>query len=275
MIPLSYNTNGLRNIPLYKAIEEVSKAGYEGIELSLHSSHFHPFQTSRRSLQELKSVFKSNPVVPVCIAAGASDLLSSKPFEPSLVSPDQKERQKRIDLIRSTIDIAEFLSIPVVNFASGRIKKGESFKIAEKNLIEGIESCLKNKEDTILAIEPEPEMFIETTTQAISLIEKNGSSRLKLNLDIGHVQCCQENILDSIAESLSYTRHVHIEDIKGKVHHHEIPGEGDLDYKAIFEVLKSSGYKHYLSVELYHHTDVWQRALQESRQHLLEEMKFI
>ena len=273
MIPLSYNTNGLRNIPLYKAIQEVSKAGYEGIELSLHSSHFHPFETSRQKLRTLKSMLDDNPVVPVCIAAGAADLLSSEPFEPSLISSDQEGRQQRIDLLCSTIDIAAFLSVPVVNFASGSLKKGGSPEKAEANLITAIKSCLKNVGDIILAIEPEPGMFIETTAQAISLIGKIGSAQLRLNLDIGHVQCCEDDLLGSISRSLSLVRHIHIEDIKAKVHHHEIPGEGNLDFRSIFRILKDSSYQYYLSVELYHHADDWERALRQSRQHLLEEMK--
>ena len=273
MIPLAYNTNGLRNIPLSRAIEEVSNAGYEGIELSLHSSHFHPFETSRQKLGELKSVLGDYPVAPVCIAAGAADLLSDQPFEPSLISPEQEKRQQRIDLLCSTIDIAAFLSVPVVNFASGILKKGESPEKAEANLIEAIESCLKNAGNIILAIEPEPGMFIETSVQAISLIGKIGSAQLRLNLDIGHVQCCEEDLFGSISRSLSYVRHMHIEDIKAKVHDHEIPGEGDLDFRSIFRILKDSDYKYYLSVELYHHADVWERALRQSHQHLLQEME--
>ena len=35
MFRLSYNTNGLMNLPLERAIEEVAKAGYEGREESI------------------------------------------------------------------------------------------------------------------------------------------------------------------------------------------------------------------------------------------------
>jgi sugar phosphate isomerase/epimerase len=118
-------------------------------------------------------------------------------------------------------------------------------------------------------------MLIETTSQAIALIKEVDSPNLRLNLDIGHVQCCEDNLLDSIAQAIPYTRHAHVEDIKGKIHHHEIPGEGDIDFRSVFQTLKESGYQHYLSVELYHHADVWERALSQSRKNLLKEMQGI
>lgn len=270
MIPLSYNTNGLKNLSLRKAIEEVVKAGYEGVEISLYPSHLHPFETSPKEIQEIKNILNDNSIPAVCIATGWHKLLSEVPFEPSLISKDKKARRKRIDLIRSTIDIARTLSVPVVNFASGFLRKEVSSEKAWDYLIEGIEICLSELEDIILAIEPEPGMFIETTTKALSLIKEIDSSNLMLNLDIGHVYCCEENLIDSILKSISYTRHIHIEDIKGKVHHHEMPGTGDIEFQSIFQVLKDFGYKYYLSVELYHHDDVWQQALHQSRNYLLK-----
>jgi len=275
MFPLSYNTNGLRNMPLFKAIDEVSKAGYEGIELSFHSAHFHPFSASKSDLNEIKNALKQSSAKPICIAAGAADLLGNEPFEPSLISPDQNGREQRIKLICRALEIADILGVPVVNFASGMINEGVNPEEARRNLISGIRVCLDSAKGVILAIEPEPNMFIETSTQAIALINEIGCPNLKLNLDIGHVQCCEDNLLDSIAKALSYTRHIHIEDIKGKIHHHEIPGEGDIDFYSVFRALRDYGYHYYLSVELYHHMDVWEKALFQSHTHLLGIIKKI
>ena len=67
-----------------------------------------------------------------------------------------------------------------------------------------------------------------------------------------------------------YNGKVHV---KGKVHHHEIPGEGDIDFRSVFDLLSDADYEHYLSVELYAHADVWERALYQSRKYLLDQMK--
>lgn len=56
--------------------------------------------------------------------------------------------------------------------------------------------------------------------------------------------------------------------LTGIVHFHEIPGEGTLDLAASFKALNDAGYDGYGSVELYHHVDSWQGALDASYRHL-------
>jgi len=43
---------------------------------------------------------------------------------------------------------------------------------------------------------------------------------------------------------LPYTRNILIEDIKNGIHHHEIPGEGDIDFARITEIVRNAGYEH-------------------------------
>lgn len=54
----------------------------------------------------------------------------------------------------------------------------------------------------------------------------------------------------------------------GIVHFHEIPGEGTLDLAASFKALNDNGFKGFGAVELYHHVQSWQRALDNSHKHL-------
>lgn len=54
----------------------------------------------------------------------------------------------------------------------------------------------------------------------------------------------------------------------GIVHFHEIPGEGTLDLAASFKALNEHGFDGFGSVELYHHVEGWQQALDDSYRHL-------
>ena len=272
MIPLSYNTNGLRLIPLPQAIEVVARAGYEGIELSMHASHLHPLRATRSEIAEIKELLSSIDTEAVCLATGAADLLGDEPFEPSLISSEPSGREMRVELIVKSIEIARYLDVPVVNLASGIPKDGVSRETAWNNLVSGIRECLKYAKDTTLAIEPEPGMMIDTTGQAIALIEAVGDPRFFLNLDIGHVCCSEEPFFPALARAIPYARHTHVEDIKGKIHRHEIPGDGDLDFRSILKLFQELKYPHYLSVELYRHASVWQEALSRSRDYLLAAM---
>ena len=95
MFNLSYNTNGLLNLSLEDAIREVSKAGYEGVEISLHQSHLHPYNINKKRLTELKRLFESLPVELISLATGGLDLLGSEQCEPSLISPEKEGRRER------------------------------------------------------------------------------------------------------------------------------------------------------------------------------------
>jgi len=56
--------------------------------------------------------------------------------------------------------------------------------------------------------------------------------------------------------------------LTGIVHFHEIPGEGTLDFAASFKALTDNGFSGYASVELYHHVQSWEKALNDSYKHL-------
>jgi hypothetical protein len=56
--------------------------------------------------------------------------------------------------------------------------------------------------------------------------------------------------------------------LTGIVHFHEIPGEGTLDFAPSFKALSDNGFSGYASVELYHHVQSWEKALNDSYKHL-------
>lgn len=58
--------------------------------------------------------------------------------------------------------------------------------------------------------------------------------------------------------------------LTGVVHFHEIPGEGTLDFAGSFKALTDNGFSGYGSVELYHHVESWQKALDDSYRHLAQ-----
>lgn len=267
---LAYNTNGLRNLDLFTAIHRVEAAGYEGIEISLHQSHLHPFFTGEEILKKIRKELKDANMKPVCLATGAELLLSNVKHEPSLISLTKAGRSVRIFLLQEAAKIAEILEIPIVNFSSGYKNPLMTDEEAEKYLIESIWKSAIGSGNVIFAIEPEPGMFIETTEQAIALIKKAKVPNLKLNIDLGHIVCCEDNMQESLAKALPYAVHMHIEDIKGKTHRHLIPGTGDIDWSMFAKCLGDAKYDGYLSVELYDYDCMAEQAMKESKAFILK-----
>ncbi len=87
--------------------------------------------------------------------------------------------------------------------------------------------------------------------------------------DICHAYCSEEDLLLAIEQAMPYTRHMHVADIIGKVHHHELLGQGEIDLPAALALADSLGYDGYLSVELMSHSDVWETALKPSLDYLV------
>jgi sugar phosphate isomerase/epimerase len=85
-------------------------------------------------------------------------------------------------------------------------------------------------------------------------------------------------VVDRAKPILRYIREQGIADkmvantLTGKVHFHEIPGKGEIDFRKCFSILIDNGYRGFGSVELYHHVDRWQQALSESLSYLSQQL---
>ena len=268
MFQFSFNSTTLRNMDALEALRQVRAHGYAGVELTLNDSHLHPLKTPPGRVAEIARYCGEIGLPVVCLATGGDRLLSDVPYEPSLVSADAGGRGKRLDLLKRSLEIAKELRAPVMNFNSGFLREGVEAGQADEWLHAAVDELLRSAGDLILAIEPEPGFFIGTSRAGCALVRKVGSPRFRLNLDIGHVHCSEDDCYDAIDMALPLSRHVHIEDIRNRVHHHEIPGEGDIDFARVLQSLDRSSYSHFVSVELHHHADVWERALAESLAYL-------
>ena len=268
MFKYCFNSTTLRGMDIWSALRHIKASGYAGVELTLNDSHLHPLTSPPRLIEEVRDFCDDNAIAIVCLAAGGDRLLTDVRYEPSLTCADAAGRRRRLDLLLRTMDIARFLHIPVVNFNSGLPADGVTPEDARGRLQAAVGELVAHADGIVLVIEPEPDFFVGTTHSAIDLIQAFDDPRLRLNLDIGHVFCSEERPYESIEAALPFTRHIHIEDIKNRIHHHEIPGEGDIDFRRVFGLLRQAKYEHYVSVELHHHDGCWQRALDESLSYL-------
>lgn len=109
------------------------------------------------------------------------------------------------------------------------------------------------EKNTNLAMEANPEIygtnFLNTTQQAIDFVKKTNQKGLKINLDLGTIIHNNED-LDVIFNNIDLINHIHIsepylETIQEKPIHNELA-----------KILKSTNYKHYVSIEMKNLNDV-------------------
>ncbi|TAL88645.1 MAG: sugar phosphate isomerase/epimerase [Candidimonas sp.] len=220
MIQLSYSTFGLTNLDFLDAIDAVGRAGYEGVEISLHRRQFNPFDISDEYLATVKKRLDTARIKPACVATASYFFMPSRPHEPSLMTPDLAGRKRRIDLVKRGIDIARRLGVSLVTFGSGFIRDEHVVNPSvnpRELLIESIHECLRairDDEDITLLIEPEPGMFIETLEQAISLINDINSPRFQLHVDICHAYCSERDYIAALGRAAPFARYLHISDAR-------------------------------------------------------------
>lgn len=268
MLKFSFNSTTLRNMGVFEALSQIQKAGYDGVELMLNDSHLHPLHTPLEQVWAIRDFCIDHDIRIVSIATGGDRLLGDVQWEPSLITSDATGRRQRIDLLKRSIEIAQTLGSPRMNFNTGKLQKDVAPSQAHQYLCEGVSELLQNIGNLILVVEPEPDFFIGTSTDGMALLKEFEDPRFWLNLDIGHVNCSEDDCYGAIERAIPFTRHIHIEDIKQRVHRHEIPGEGDIDFPRVFAILDEAHYDGYVSVELHNHTEEWQRALKESLAYL-------
>lgn len=274
MLKLCFNATTLRFIDVFESMKHIKDAGYEAVEIALNDTHIHPLKSSRQRVLDVRKYCEDIDLKIACVAAGGPNFLTETAYEPSMISESAEGRRSRLDAYKKAIELAHIVGSPILNINSGILRPEVSPELADQYFTEGMEELLKESGDIILVLEQEPGFFVGTTKTAVHYIKQFDTPKLRFNLDIGHVFCCEteEDCYANVETSLPYTRHIHVEDIKNGIHFHEIPGEGDIDFARIVKMIEDSGYQEYVCVELHNHDQVWKRALDESRDYLLKLM---
>ena len=99
---------------------------------------------------------------------------------------------------------------------------------------------------TVIGLEANPKLYhtnyINTTSQALALIERVSSPGFRLNLDVGTILYNQENVLD-FAKKIEYINHVHISEPKlSPIRSHET--------HKVLKTMLERGYKGFVSLEM-------------------------
>jgi sugar phosphate isomerase/epimerase len=192
------------------------------------------------------------------IETGARFLLDPRrKHEPTLLSPEPRDRQRRVDFYRYAVDCAAALRSECVSIWSGRWNEPPNETEALARFSEGIAKVMEHAAGcgVRVGIEPEPGMWIDTLERLARLRPAFDHSLLGLTLDVGHVHCLREgSIPELIRAHTERLIHVHLDDGRAGVHEHLMFGEGEIDFPPLIEALADAGYPGGLYVELSRHS---------------------
>jgi fructoselysine 3-epimerase len=268
---LAFSTNAYTRYSLLEAMRGIKSAGYEGIEILADVPHAYPARlesddvtTVRDELDRLG--LQVSNINGNCSFGYWKDAPPEPYFEPSLISPDPRHREDRVQLILSTLQFAHDVGSANISITSGRMLGGMPPERAARQFAESIRPILDEADrlKVNVGIECEPGLFLEYVLELREWIDRLGHPRLGANLDIGHSQVIGESIPDVVRMLGNRIWNLHVEDIPGRKHYHMIPGEGSIDWIALRDALEEIRYDRFLTVELYTHSADPQSAAEKS-----------
>ena len=158
------------------------------------------------------------------------------------------------DSVQKALDYAKALSCPRLHAMAGIVTDEARRGVMEETYIENLKYAAGACAETgvKLLIEPinphdMPGYFLNTSAQALAIIDAVGSDNLYLEYDLYHMQIMGDDLAATITANLPRIAHIQIAGVPGR---HE-PDGGDIDTAGLFDLIDGAGYDGWIGCE-YH-----------------------
>lgn len=166
------------------------------------------------------------------------------------VLPDRTDEfHKGVD---TAITYAKALGCSQVNCLAGIALRDVEPSVLEEVLVENLKFAAEKleKQDIKLLIEPInthdiPGFFLNTSRQALAIMDRVGSRNIFLQYDIYHMQIMEGDLARTIEQNLGRIAHIQLADNPGR---HE-PGTGEISFAFLYEHLDRIGYPGWVGAE--------------------------
>ncbi|MCX7177289.1 MAG: hydroxypyruvate isomerase [Proteobacteria bacterium] len=156
------------------------------------------------------------------------------------------------DGVGLAIDYARQLNCPRLNCLAGLRPDDVSAARARETLIENLRfaAFALKREGVELLLEPinlrdMPGFLVNTTRQALDIIDAVGSDNLRLQYDIYHAQVMEGDLANTLQQYWQRIGHIQLADNPGR---HE-PGSGEINYEFLLPHLDNIGYAGWIGCE--------------------------
>jgi sugar phosphate isomerase/epimerase len=270
MIKLAFSTNAFKRYSLEDSIREIAKEHYSGVEILCDIPHAYPPLFRNEQIRSLKKTLASSNIEISNLNAFTLYAIGDV-YHPSWI---EDSREVRIEHTVDCIKLAKKLGAKHLSTEPGGPVPPQSADVnqLEKIFLDGLTRVAKvaEEEGIKVLIEPEPGLLIENSKQFKKFITTViNSKNIRLNFDIGHFYCVNEDPATLVYELSDYIEHFHLADIANtRMHNHLIPGKGSIDFRRVFDAIDDIGYQGFITVELYPYQDNPVQAAKEAYSYL-------
>jgi len=255
---LAYSSNAYMKHDIVQAIDSIASLGFCGIELMADTPHAWPAHTTDEHIDTIHKRLDHHGLAITNINAFMMNAIGDF-WHPSWIEREESLRKERLQHTIRALTMARKLGAPSITTEPGGPLDNTMSRAQAMDLFcAGLTEALRHAETegVRLLVEPEPDLLIENADQYLELSERIDSSMLGLNFDVGHFYCVSDPLPATIERLQGFTKHYHLEDIAAtRVHEHLVPGRGAIDFEAVINAIKKTGYDGWLTIELYPYLD--------------------
>ena len=173
--------------------------------------------------------------------------------EPTLTSGDAAVRDRFLDEVRASVDVAARTGAKWMTVVPGHVHPRLHPELQTAHVIDALKraAALLEQRGLVLVIEPlntlrdHPGMFLTRIPQAYMICRAVGSPSCKVLFDLYHQQITEGNILPNAEAAWSEVAYFQVGDNPGR----KEPGTGEMNYRNIFAFLKARGYDGIVGME--------------------------
>jgi hydroxypyruvate isomerase len=226
-------------VPFLDRFERAAKCGFEAVEFLFPYDYGVADLRARLQSNQLKLVLHN---LPAGDWAGGERGIGCHP--------------DRVDDFRKGvargIEYASALGVPHVNCLAGKVPAGADALDLRKTFVANLRhaACELKKAGLNLLIEPIntfdiPGFYLNTTAQALSILDEVGADNAFVQYDIYHAQRMEGELAATMAKHLARIGHIQLADNPGR----NEPGSGEINYDFVFAHLDRIGYKGWIGCE--------------------------
>ena len=249
----AFSTNAFKRTSLEEAIDAIARVGYSGIELMADIPHAYPPDMPASRMQAVKDQIARRHLTLSNLNAFTLIALGDT-YHPTWIEDDPTLRRQRVEHTKKVIKMTAALGGRTISLQPGGPLGTTSREQAFDRYEQGLREVLNMASDlgVILMIEPEPGLLIQYSQECISFLNRVDHPNLRMNCDLGHFYCVDEDPALVVRNCAGWIEHIHLEDItENRVHQHRVPGEGAMDFDNIFAAISGIHYRGWITVELY------------------------
>ena len=245
MIKLATMSSVCPDLTIDQTIELMQRLGYQGYEPRVEWNHAAGIEANltKAERQTIQARFANAGLEICCLATSAR-----------MATPDQQERSKHIEDLKTYIDLAADLACPMIRIFGGQRSRDQELAAIVDYVVEGFTQLLDQAAacGVTLLLETHDDWSCSAPVRAV--VEQANHPNLKILWDFMHPQRMLEKPTESFQTLGPLTVHTHGHDgiyVDGKMQVCPL-GEGFIDHAIPLALLNQSGFNGYFSIEVIH-----------------------